>query len=116
MRPAFNITISNVPGPEQPLYYEGAKLEAMYPVSLIAHGGALNITCLSYAGSLNFGFTGCRDTLPSMQRLAVYTGEALDELEILLLAGKSAKPEPAPGKRTTARRTPRKTKPGTPTK
>ena len=85
MRPVFNVTISNVPGPEDTLYYEGARLEAMYPVSLIAHGGALNITCLSYAGSLNFGFTGCRDTLPSMQKLAVYTGEALDELEALLL-------------------------------
>ena len=90
MRPVFNVTISNVPGPEETLYYEGARLEAMYPVSLIAHGGALNITCLSYAGSLNFGFTGCRDTLPSMQRLAVYTGEALEELELLL----TAKPQP----------------------
>lgn len=84
MRPVFNVTISNVPGPDEPLYYEGARLEAMYPVSLIAHGGALNITCLSYAGSLNFGYTGCRETLPSMQRLAVYTGEALDELDRLL--------------------------------
>ncbi len=83
MRPVFNVTISNVPGPSDTLYYEGARLEAMYPVSLIAHGGALNITCLSYAGALNFGFTGCRDTLPSMQRLAVYTGEALEELETL---------------------------------
>lgn len=84
MRPVFNVTISNVPGPDHPLYYNGARMEAMYPVSLVAHGGALNITCLSYAGSLNFGFTGCRDTLPSMQRLAVYTGEALDELDELL--------------------------------
>ncbi|OZB11670.1 MAG: wax ester/triacylglycerol synthase family O-acyltransferase, partial [Marinobacter sp. 34-60-7] len=88
MRPVFNVTISNVPGPESTLYYEGAKLEAMYPVSLIAHGGALNITCLSYAGSLNFGYTGCRDTLPSMQKLAVYTGEALDELEALIVPPK----------------------------
>jgi WS/DGAT/MGAT family acyltransferase len=84
MRPVFNITISNVPGPHEPLYFRGARLEAMYPVSLIAHGGALNITCLSYAGTLNFGFTGCRDTLPHMQHLAVYTGEALDELEDLV--------------------------------
>jgi len=83
-RPVFNVTISNVPGPKEPLYIEGARLEAMYPVSLIAHGGALNITCLSYADSLNFGYTGCRDTLPSMQRLAVYTGEALEELEQML--------------------------------
>ncbi len=83
-RPVFNITISNVPGPREPLYFNGARLEAMYPVSLIAHGGALNITCLSYAGTLNFGFTGCRDSLPHMQRLAVYTGEALEELTRLL--------------------------------
>ena len=81
MRPVFNVTVSNVPGPSESLYYEGARMDAMYPVSLVTHGGALNITCLSYAGSLNFGYTGCRDTLPSMQRLAVYTGEALAELE-----------------------------------
>lgn len=84
VKPVFNVTISNVPGPNEPLYYNGARLEAMYPVSLIAHGGALNITCLSYAGTLNFGFTGCRDSLPHMQRLSVYTGEALDELSQLL--------------------------------
>jgi WS/DGAT/MGAT family acyltransferase len=80
-RPMFNLTISNVPGPEKPLYFAGARLEAMYPISLLSHGQALNITCVSYAGTLNFGFTGCRDTLPHMQRLAVYTGEALTELE-----------------------------------
>jgi hypothetical protein len=101
MRPVFNVTISNVPGPEESLYFQGAKLEAMYPVSLIAHGGALNITCLSYAGFLNFGYTGCRDTLPSMQKLAVYTGEALDELESLLLPPKR---KPAPKKTGAARK------------
>lgn len=83
-RPIFNLTVSNVPGPQQALYFRGARLEAMYPVSLLSHGQALNITCLSYAGTLNFGFTACRDTLPHMQRLAVYTGEALAELETLL--------------------------------
>jgi diacylglycerol O-acyltransferase / wax synthase len=83
-RPVFNVTISNVPGPDKPFYFQGAKLEAMYPISLLAHGGALNITCVSYDGKLNFGFTGARDTLPHMQRLAVYTGEALEELEEVL--------------------------------
>jgi WS/DGAT/MGAT family acyltransferase len=81
LRPVFNVTISNVPGPERPLYLNGAKLQAMYPVSLLSHGQALNITCLSYNGTLNFGFTGCRDTLPHMQRLAVYAGEAMVELK-----------------------------------
>ena len=88
MRPAFNVTISNVPGPQKPLYYNGCELEATYPVSLIAHGGALNITCLSYNGSLNFGYTGCRDTLPSMQNIAVLSGEALEELETLISGAK----------------------------
>jgi WS/DGAT/MGAT family acyltransferase len=80
LRPVFNVTISNVPGPDHALYLNGATLEAMYPVSLLTHGQALNITCLSYAGRLNFGFTGCRDTLPHMQRLAVYAREAFAEL------------------------------------
>ncbi|KZY32245.1 MULTISPECIES: wax ester/triacylglycerol synthase family O-acyltransferase [unclassified Oleiphilus] len=101
MRPAFNITISNVPGPKKALYYNGCKLEAMYPVSLIAHGGALNITCLSYDGSLNFGYTGCRDTLPSMQNLAVFSGEALEELEGLLT--KKAKTRKTKTKKATTR-------------
>lgn len=90
-RPMFNVTISNVPGPDKPLYFNGALMEQIYPVSLLTHGQAVNITVVSYAGQFNVGFTGCRDTLPHMQRLAVYTGEALDELETLL----NKKPRPA---------------------
>ena len=77
----FNVCISNVPGPEKPLYFRGARLDASYPVSIPTHGMALNITCQSYAGTLGLGFIGCRDTLPHLQKLAVYTGEALQELE-----------------------------------
>jgi diacylglycerol O-acyltransferase / wax synthase len=80
-RPMFNVTISNVPGPDKPLYFRGAELLAIYPVSIVTHGQALNITCQSYAGSMNFGFTGCHTSMPSLQRLAVYAGEALAELE-----------------------------------
>lgn len=85
-RPVYNVIISNVPGPRMPLYFRGSKLEAMYPVSAVTHGQALNITCYSYAGTLTFGFAGCRDTLPRMQRLAVKTGKALNELEAALKA------------------------------
>jgi diacylglycerol O-acyltransferase / wax synthase len=81
MRPAFNVVISNVPGPTAPLYFRGARLEALYPLSIPFHGYALNITITGYADTLNFGFTGCRDTLPHLQRLAVYSAAALDELE-----------------------------------
>jgi len=81
LRPTFNVVISNVPGPDQPLYFRGARLEASYPMSIPVHGQALNITCTSYAGTVCFGFTGCRDTVPHLQRLAVHCGEALSELE-----------------------------------
>jgi diacylglycerol O-acyltransferase / wax synthase len=89
--PMFNITISNVPGPEKPMYFRGAELVAVYPASIVTHGQALNITCESYAGYMNFGFTACHTSLPSTQKLAVYTGEALAELESLL--GLSTQPK-----------------------
>jgi diacylglycerol O-acyltransferase len=79
--PIYNVIISNVPGPRSKLYFLGAQMEAYYPISALAHGQALNVTVLSYAGRLHFGFTGCADKVPHLQRLAVYTGEALDELE-----------------------------------
>jgi len=80
-RPMYNLIISNVPGPSELLYLNGARLEQLYPISLLFNGQALNISVVSYAGRFNLGFTGCRDSLPRMQRIAVYTGEALEELE-----------------------------------
>jgi len=80
-----SVAISNVPGPPEPLYFNGSRLDAIYPVSLLLHGNALNITCVSYAGTLNFGLVGARDTLPHLQRLAIYLGEAVDELSRMLL-------------------------------
>jgi hypothetical protein len=79
----FNLCVSNVPGPRETLYLNGSRLEATYPVSIPMHGMALNITLHGYADMLNFGFIGCRDALPHLQRLAVNTGDALDELEKL---------------------------------
>ncbi|MGH2951837.1 MAG: WS/DGAT/MGAT family O-acyltransferase [Solirubrobacterales bacterium] len=80
----FSLGMSNVPGPTEPLYFNGARLDALFPLSLLLHGNALNITCVSYAGTLNFGLTGARDTLPHLQRLAIYMGEALDRLDELV--------------------------------
>ena len=81
----FNVAISNVPGPTEPLYMNGSRLDSLFPLSLLTHGNALNITCVSYAGTLNFGFTGARDSIPHLQRLALYMGEALQEIESVLL-------------------------------
>jgi diacylglycerol O-acyltransferase len=80
LRPQFNVVISNVPGPDQPLYFRGARLEAVYPMSIPIHGQALNLTFQSYAGSLDVGLTGCRDTLPGLQRLALAMRESVFEL------------------------------------
>ena len=82
--PASNIVISNVPGFQEQRYLEGSKVEAYYPLSLLFHGQALNITAVSNAGSFCIGYTGCRSTLPHLQRIAVYSGEALEELEAAL--------------------------------
>ncbi|MES0873811.1 WS/DGAT/MGAT family O-acyltransferase [Sinimarinibacterium thermocellulolyticum] len=81
VRPAFNLVVSNVPGPTRPLYFRGACMQAYYPLSIPFHGYGLNVTVVSYVDQLNFGFIGCRDTVPHLQRLAVYARAALEELE-----------------------------------
>lgn len=80
-RPASNVVISNVPGPAEPRYLDGSRLLEIYPVSLLFNGQALNITAVSYDGEFNIGFTGCRDSIPSLQKIAVYAGEQLELLE-----------------------------------
>lgn len=86
VRPAFNIVVSNVPGPREHLYFRGHRLDAYYPLSIPFHGYALNITAVSYGDTLNFGFTGDRDAVPHMQRLALYARGALEELEACVAA------------------------------
>lgn len=68
-RQAFNLVISNVPGPREPLYWNGAKLDALYPASIVMDGQALNITMTSYLDKLEVGLTACRNALPKMQNL-----------------------------------------------
>lgn len=81
VRPAFNLVISNVPGPSRPLYFRGFRMEAYYPMSIPFQGYGLNVTVVSYVDRLDFGFIGCRDGLPHLQRLAVIAREALEALE-----------------------------------
>ncbi|WP_370260866.1 wax ester/triacylglycerol synthase family O-acyltransferase [Limnobacter sp.] len=78
---AFNIVISNVPGPKHRLYFNGAEVDGVYPVSLLLDGQALNITLNSYDGKLEFGLVACRRTMPSMQRLLQFLEDGLVELE-----------------------------------
>src|SRR5262249_51814278 len=87
--PPFNVTISNVPGPNVPVYLCGAKLLADYPVSVITAGQGPNITLVGYLGRLHFGLTSCRELVPDLDALASYL---VDELELL---AKAAAPRPA---------------------
>nr|WP_222854025.1 wax ester/triacylglycerol synthase family O-acyltransferase [Fodinicola acaciae] len=79
--PAFNLIISNVPGPTEEMYFDGAKLTGTYPVSFLLDGQALNITLTSHAGSLDFGVVGCRRSLPHLQHFLGHLDAALVELE-----------------------------------
>lgn len=79
--PPYNVVISNVPGPRERLYWNGAEVEGIYPLSIPTENQALNITCLSYANNLEFGIVGCRQAVPRLQRLLDYLEETLQEYE-----------------------------------
>jgi diacylglycerol O-acyltransferase len=81
MPPEFNVVISNVPGPRETLYWNGARLDGLYPASLLTDGYALNITQTSYAGSMEFGITADRQRVPSVQRMIDHLEDALADLE-----------------------------------
>lgn len=79
--PPFNVVISNVPGPQFPLYGVGAKLIGNYPVSAINDGVGLNITVTSYNGSIDWGLLSCRELMPDIWDLMDYVYESLLELK-----------------------------------
>ena len=78
--PPYNLVISNVPGPRQPLYLNGARLDGVYPLSIPLAGQALNITVTSYVDNMEFGLIGCRRSVPHLQRMLVHLEDALAEL------------------------------------
>src|SRR3546814_11932460 len=80
IRPLFNVTSSNVPGPPFPLYTAGARVEANYPVGPIIDGTGLNMTVMSYLDQLDFGQLACPDVLHDVWVLADCLHDSLDEL------------------------------------
>ena len=80
-RPQWNLVISNVPGPQFPLYMAGARLVANYPVSVITDGMGLNVTCMSYCGHLDFGLIADRDQMPDLWKTVGWLQAELDELK-----------------------------------
>lgn len=88
--PVANVAISNVPGVPVPLYLAGARMRSYFPVSIPAHGCALNITVQSYNGSLDYGLTACRRAVPDVGDIADYIVEAHAELAKLIMAQPAA--------------------------
>ena len=64
-----NLVISNVPGPQAPLYMAGAKMLTNHPMSIVIHGVALNITIQTYAGSVDFGLIADKQAVPQVHDL-----------------------------------------------
>ena len=87
VRPAFNVTISNIPGPQFPLFLAGARVTAMYPLGPVVEGAGLNMTVMSYCGTVYFGLNGCRKTVPGIADLPGMITESLDELLAVVRPG-----------------------------
>ena len=98
-RPVWNLVISNVPGPQFPLYLAGAQMVANYPVSVITHGMGLNITVMSYMGHLDFGIVADREQMPDVALLMGWLGEELEAL-MPVPASPPARRRATPSRRT----------------
>ena len=78
-----NVVISNVPGPQVPLYLAGARMLTYYPMSIVTHSLALNITVQTYAGSVDFGLVADKHAVPDLQDLADALRDAFQEAQKL---------------------------------
>ena len=83
----FNLVITNVPGPQMPLYLLGRQLNALFPMVPLAANQALGIAIMSYNGQLNFGLNADYDALPDLETLA---GELRGSIEELVAAAGEA--------------------------
>lgn len=81
IRAGYNLPISHVPGPQSEMYWNGAHVEEIYPISAVYDGQALNVTTCSYADRIGFGYVAGRDIMPDIAGLGALTEEALAELE-----------------------------------
>ncbi|OBH97660.1 wax ester/triacylglycerol synthase family O-acyltransferase [Mycobacterium scrofulaceum] len=81
LRTGYNLPISHVRGPAAEMYWNGARIEEMYPVSTVYDGHGLNITTCSYADRVGFGYAAGRDVVPDIESLIPLTEQCLAELE-----------------------------------
>lgn len=78
--PLCNVVVSGVPGPEVDLWCAGSRVVGLYPVGPVANGVGLNVTAMSYRGTVQFGLLACRRLVPDVGELALLLDDALGEL------------------------------------
>lgn len=104
--PVANLVISNVPGPNVPLYMAGAKMLTNYPASIVVHGVALNVTVQTYNESLDIGVMACAQAMPEVAEFAAQIETAFEEFKALPVAAPAvAQPSRPAARKTTARKT-----------
>jgi diacylglycerol O-acyltransferase / wax synthase len=101
-----NLVISNVPGPPVPLYFMGARIDALYPLGPVFHGAGLNITVMSNNGSVHVGVIACREMMPKVWDLADDFPKELEALRVAV--EKAAKKKAPPKKKAAAKKAPAK--------
>jgi len=97
-----NVAISNVPGPQVPLYLAGARMVTFHPLSIVMHGLALNITIQTYAGRVDFGIVADKKAVPHLQDLADALSAAFEEAKQLFAAAAEAPPTAKPARKKRA--------------
>ena len=96
----FNLVVTNVPGPQQPLYVLGRELECMFPLVPLAQNTALGIAVMSYNGEMGFGLNADYDVLPDVESLARSLRDAVEALD---RAARGPRARPIRGGRRPAR-------------
>ena len=93
----FNCIVTNVPGPQVPLYVLGREMQTVFPIAFLPRQHALAVAIISYNGWLNFGLLGDYDALPDLDELGSHVSDAIDELVSLARSARSApSPEAVP--------------------
>lgn len=98
-----NLVISNVPGPPVPLYFMGARIEALYPLGPVFHGAGLNVTVMSNNGRVHVGIIACRESMPDVEDLVRRFPVELARLKAAVVAQQTPTPIRRARKRAAAK-------------
>ena len=90
----FNLLVTNVPGPQLPLYVLGRPLRDLFPIAFLPHRHALAVAIMSYDGGMDFGLLGDYDAMPDLEAMGTMVGASLAEL--LAAAGEPTENGAAP--------------------